>query len=164
MAGMTRVRPATPADIGGLVGLVEAEGRDGAAMRERFETDLRDPERGLFLAMVGGGLAGYGRSSGFVPPEGAPPNVAPAGYYLGGLLVGSAWRRRGVGQALTQARMAWAFARAAEVWYFTNARNQASLALHAALGFVEVTRDFVYPGVSFEGGVGVLCHARRGPA
>jgi len=43
-----------------------------------------------------------------------------------------------------------------EIWYFTNA---ASLLLHYRLGFREVTRDFTYPGVTFTGGVGVLCRA-----
>jgi hypothetical protein len=57
--------------------------------------------------------------------------------------------------------MAWAFERAGEVWFFANACNRASLDLHARLGFVEVTRDFVFPGVCFDGGVGVLCRAAR---
>jgi hypothetical protein len=57
--------------------------------------------------------------------------------------------------------MAWAFQRAGEVWFFANARNRASVDLHARLGFVEVTRDFAFPGVSFDGGVGVLCRAAR---
>jgi hypothetical protein len=33
--------------------------------------------------------------------------------------------------------------------------------LHARLGFVEVSRDFAFPGVRFDGGVGVLCRAAR---
>jgi hypothetical protein len=41
--------------------------------------------------------------------------------------------------------MAWVFERAEEVWFFANARNRASLELHARLGFVEVTRDFAFP-------------------
>jgi hypothetical protein len=57
--------------------------------------------------------------------------------------------------------MRWIFEHVPEAWYFTNARNHASLALHAKLGFVEVTRDFSYPNVSFDGGVGVLGRALR---
>jgi hypothetical protein len=49
--------------------------------------------------------------------------------------------------------------RAPEAWYVTNARNHRSLRLHERLGFREVTRDFVFPGVTFEGGVGVLSRA-----
>ena len=60
--------------------------------------------------------------------------------------------------------MGWAAERAEEMWYFTNAGNRASLRLHEALGFAEVTRDFVFPGVTFTGGVGVLCRAKLDPA
>ncbi|MCB9680856.1 MAG: hypothetical protein H6733_05225 [Alphaproteobacteria bacterium] len=40
--------------------------------------------------------------------------------------------------------------------------NQASIALHAGLGFAEVSRDIALPGMSFTGGVGVCfaCPAR----
>jgi hypothetical protein len=55
--------------------------------------------------------------------------------------------------------MGWAAERAEEMWYFTNAGNRASLRLHEALGFAEVSRDFMFPGVTFKGGVGVLCRA-----
>ena len=83
---------------------------------------------------------------------------------MGGLLVAPQLRRRGIAEALTRARMAWTFERAPEVWYFTNARNLASIALHAKLGFGEVTRTFSYPNVSFDGGVGVLGRALRDAA
>lgn len=73
------------------------------------------------------------------------------------------WRRYGAGEALTKARLAWVAERADEVWYYANASNAVSLALHAAAGFEEVTREFSVPGVSFEGGVGVLCRLRLGP-
>ena len=119
------------------------------------------PGRRLFVASVEGCFAGFGRTTHFIPPAGARPNVAPEGYYVVGLLVDPAWRRRGVGLALTRARMGRAFERGEHVWFFANARNRASLDLHARLGFVEVTRDFAFPGVSFDGGVGVLCRAAR---
>jgi aminoglycoside 6'-N-acetyltransferase I len=146
-----------------LVALVAQEGRDGEAMRTGFAADLARAQRELLVAAVPGSetLAGYGRISRFDPPPDSPANVAPAGWYLGGLLVARAHRRRGIGAALTRARLDWIFARSGEAWYFSNARNDASLALHERLGFVEVTRDFVYPGVGFVGGVGVLCRAAR---
>ncbi len=40
--------------------------------------------------------------------------------------------------------------------FFANTRNRASLALHARIGFREITRDFTIPTVSFAGGEGVL--------
>jgi RimJ/RimL family protein N-acetyltransferase len=59
--------------------------------------------------------------------------------------------------------MTWTAALAPEIWFFTNAANQASLRLHHRLGFREVTRDFTYPDVTFAGGTGVLCRARLSP-
>jgi RimJ/RimL family protein N-acetyltransferase len=41
-------------------------------------------------------------------------------------------------------------------YYVANSVNLASIALHARLGFVELSRDFWYPDVSFTGGEGVL--------
>jgi hypothetical protein len=87
-------------------------------------------------------------------------NVAPDGYYLVGLIVNPASRGQGIGAALTQARLSWIGDRATEASYFTNAHNQRSLRLHQRLGFQEITRDFVFPGVSFDGGVGVLSCAK----
>jgi hypothetical protein len=56
--------------------------------------------------------------------------------------------------------MAWAFERAPEVWDLGNTRNAPSLALHAKVGFVEVTQGFFCRDVSFAGGVGVLGRAK----
>jgi len=147
--------------LAALVSFAAGEGEDSDVARRRFERDVALPERRLLVAIVGDQIAGYGRTGYFTPPVDAPANVAPEGYYLGGLLVGAQWRRRGLGGELTVARVAWVFEHAPEVWYFTNARNRASLELHFKAGFAEVTRDFVFPGVSFDGGVGVLCRARR---
>lgn len=132
---------------------------------ERFADDLREPRSALFVARVDGVLAGYGRVHHFTPPERAPANIAPEGWYLGGLLVHPDWRGRGAGAGLTQARLAWVAERADEAWFYANARNKVSLELHAAVGFEEVTRDFSVPGLAFDGGVGVLCRCRlRGRA
>ena len=38
----------------------------------------------------------------------------------------------------------------------------ASIDLHRQLGFVELTRDFTFPGASFEGGVGILFNTELG--
>lgn len=157
------VRAANTPDLEAVVALVAAHGRDPARLRRRCETDLAEDESHLVVAIADGELVGYGRTGRFTHPPQASPNVAPEGYYMGGLLVASVWRRRGIGEALTRACLAWASERASEAWYFTNARNEASLALHAKVGFLEVTRDFVYPGVSFDGGVGVLGRALRAP-
>lgn len=63
---------------------------------------------------------------------------------------------RGIGLALTRYRLKWIAERADHAYYFANTRNHASIDLHTRLGFTELTRDFVFPGVSFTGGQGVL--------
>ena len=65
-------------------------------------------------------------------------------------------RRRGVGHALTLARLEWIATRSEKAYYFANDRNQASVDLHAVLGFVELTRDFHHPGAQFSEGTGIL--------
>ncbi|AQP51342.1 GNAT family N-acetyltransferase [Tessaracoccus flavescens] len=88
------------------------------------------PDRCSLVAIEGdGALIGVAKTHLHVDDD--PP--APAGHYLGGIVVDPAWRRRGVGTALTLARLDWVSQRAAAVYYFTNVRNAASLALHARL-------------------------------
>jgi ribosomal protein S18 acetylase RimI-like enzyme len=154
------IRPAVVADLPAAVGLAVAErGGEHAQWRTRLAADLADPDACLLVAETDGQVTAYGRARRFDPPPDAPANIAPAGFYLTGLLVAPEYRRRGIGEQLTRARMAWTAARATEIWFFANAANSASLLLHQELGFREVTRDFSYPGVTFTGGVGVLCRA-----
>lgn len=113
--------------------------------------------RGLLLcARVGPRVLGYAKVARFAPGPGAPPNAAPPGWYLAGVVVDPEFRRRGVATALTGARLRWIAAKAREAYYFANATNRVSIALHEGFGFVEVTRDFWFPEVAFEGGVGIL--------
>ena len=99
---------------------------------------------------------GFGKVARFVPPADSPANAAPSGWYLAGVVVSPAWRRRGIGALLTRSRLEWIAERADRAYYFANARNQASIDLHRRFGFVELTRDFHHPKVTFKGGVGIL--------
>ncbi|MGZ4394298.1 MAG: N-acetyltransferase family protein [Gaiellaceae bacterium] len=154
------MRPATSDDLDACVTLALAHvGGEAEQWRSKLARELDDPESHLVVASVAGELVGFGRTSLFEPPPDGPSDTAPRGYYLVGLTVAREARRRGVGRALTEARLAWIRDRADEAWYFVNARNEASLELHRQLGFVEVTRTFSFPGVTFEGGEGVLCRA-----
>jgi ribosomal protein S18 acetylase RimI-like enzyme len=111
------------------------------------------------------GIAGYGKTGYFVPPEDSPPNVAPEGWYLTGVVVRPAFRRQGIGSRLTISRLEWIATRADRAFYFANVRNKVSVALHSGVGFVEMTRDFHHPHASFEGDVGVLyvCELKEFP-
>ncbi len=147
--------------------------RDGGRLSDyvaRFQRDLSDigdARDALWLtAELDRQIVGYGKISYAQPIPDAPANAAPAGHYLGGVTVDPAFRRRGIAHELTVHRLRWIAERAREAYYFVNALNCASIDLHARLGFVEVTRDFFVPGVSFTGGIGILFRVdlSRGPA
>lgn len=158
-----RVRPARPADLAACAALhVLHSGGTPDDVTPRLRRELERRERLLLVAHpVGsaGPVVGYGRLARFT--SGGAAREAPSGTYLGGLVVAPDHRGRGVGTALTVSRMRTAFEERGEeaVWYVANARNHASIALHERLGFREVTRDFWYPGVTFEGGTGILFRA-----
>jgi len=102
-------------------------------------------------------IVAYGRRMYFTPPAHAHANCVPAGWYLLGLCVDPAWRRRGLGHQITQIRIAALKTSAAQVYYFVNSLNRASIALHQALGFKEIATEIWFPGVSFSGdGQGLL--------
>ncbi len=151
-----RIRRATGADCP-TVAAIEAD-RDGAdptAAEARCRDGLGRPESLLLVADVSGTVVGFGRIVRFTPSAGDGSNV-PAGWYLAGVIIVDAWRRRGIGLALTRERLAWIAERADAAYYVANARNLASLDMHSRLGFVESSRDVRMPGLSFEGGLGVL--------
>ena len=117
----------------------------------------------LRVASLGDRILGYGKANYFAPPETSPENVAPEGWYLTGVVVRPEFRRRGVGAALTLARLQQISQLANHAFYFANAQNRVSIELHRPFGFVEQTRDFWYPKVEFTGGVGVLYRCELAP-
>lgn len=148
------VRPATAADAS-AIGYLMAERREEmhkvghytAFVERLLDRIARNPERSVLLvAERRGAIIGHARAGYFEPPEGSPPDVAPAGWYLLGVAVHPAMRRKGVGTALTEARMAWLAERAREVWYFRDMDNVASAVLHAPSGFEPITTAFSFPG------------------
>jgi ribosomal protein S18 acetylase RimI-like enzyme len=152
------VRMATEADCATIVA-IERE-RDAETNLERAfarcQVHVADDGVCLLVAEAGGETCGFARAAWFEPPEDAPADGAPAGWYLFGVIVRDRWRRRGIGALLTETRLAWIAERADEAYYFANALNRASLDLHERLGFRELTRSFTFPGASFQGGTGVL--------
>jgi len=153
-----RVRFMEGTDVDAVASIEAA--RERAADRGPFEARLRrqldDPATLLLVAEVGRDIVGFGRAAFIATPADATADWVPEGWYLVGVVVVDAWRRGGIGRALTEARLAWIGERAERAFYFTNARNQTSLDLHRKLGFTELTRTFTGPGVAFDGGRGVL--------
>jgi len=157
-------RPAAPHDIGACATLaVRRDGGETERWRSRFAACLESDGCALFVAVVGGEVVAYGRLERLEPAPVDGIAAAPAGWYLAGIVVDPRWRRRGIAAALTEARLDWAWQRTDEVWYFANARNRVTLDLHDRFGFVEVTRDFAIPGITFDNGhgTGILFRCRR---
>jgi aminoglycoside 6'-N-acetyltransferase I len=134
-----RIESLTKADVAFAVELAVRVLRVKAGDRgEQFAADITGRQRQMFVAKAKGQVVAYGRVLELAAEEAGPGT--PAGYYLSGVLVDPAWRGRGIATALTRARLRWAFARTGTVFYVTGADNTASLHLHAALGFREITR------------------------
>jgi predicted N-acetyltransferase YhbS len=117
-----------------------------ASWRQTLTRTVRDGQRrALFVAEARGQVVGYRRVVWFE----ADPHVAgaaPAGWYLLGLVVDQAWRRRGIGEALTRVRLAWVAERSQRRYYFTGRGNLASQALHQRFGFTEMAGTWIPPG------------------
>lgn len=140
--------------------LIAVPDSDASTWRTSLLEDVESPDRLLVVAESADEVIGYGRVLRFVPESGAAADIAPAGYYLMGMVVHPDHRRRGVGASLTQARLDWISRHADAAWYFANARNTTSIALHERFGFEEITRSFVYPRVDFDRGEGILFRLR----
>ena len=156
------VRDGRADDVGSCISLalMSSPGSDASIWQTKFIDDIEQHDRLLVVAECVGEVIGYGRAERFEPAADAPPDIAPPGYYLMGLVVHPDHRRRGVGAALTQARLDWMSNQADLGWYFANARNAASIALHASFAFEEVTRSFFFPRVDFDRGEGILFRRR----
>jgi aminoglycoside 6'-N-acetyltransferase I len=104
-------------------------------------------ERVVLVAITAGAVVGIAKTSFHRESD----DGAPAGHYLGGVIVAPAARRAGVGSALTRARMEWIWDRASRAFFFANERNAASIVMHEAFGFSPVGRFSSIHGVTADG-------------
>lgn len=70
---------------------------------EQFASDIADDSGQMFVAKANGQVIAYGRVAERAAGEAAPGT--PAGYYLSGVLVDPAWRRRGIATAAITAAL-----------------------------------------------------------
>ena len=143
-----RIRPARPDDHPAAAAVCATLGRPvwpEAAFEER-----RD--RLALVATHAGRVVGFAKTHHHPEPD-AP---APAGHYLGGVVIAEECRRRGIGLLLTRGRLDWIARRASEAFYFTNEHNAASIALHEPFGFRLVTALPTIRGVSADDGKALI--------
>lgn len=154
------IRPARDEDLDACARLVVSRTGGSVAERlERIQADLQNPDKYTVVACVDGEVIGYGAVIRHELSPTDPPNTAPTGYYLIGLIVSPDWRRHGIGELLTVERMRWTAERADAIYYFANLENGAILDLHQKFGFTEVTRDFTFPKAPLKPGTCVLLRA-----
>lgn len=150
------VRPAVVADIPGILETNEQSEQDAAGLLPLAEA-ISDQARLVVVACVDGNIVGWAKTHYWEHTDG----VAPAGHYLGGVLVKPEWRRRGIGVALTEVRLDWIWERAAVASYVVNAANLASIDMHKRWGFRMVESAPKFHNTEFFGGVGLLMRAER---
>lgn len=127
------------------------EGSDPGAARDKCIAQVPDPDKMLLVSVVEGTVVGFARAGRMAAPVEARPGDVPDGWFLLGVMVADDWRRRGIGRAMTLPRLHWIAERADSAYYFTNAGNKTSIALHRELGFVEIDPDFRAPGLPSDG-------------
>jgi ribosomal protein S18 acetylase RimI-like enzyme len=155
------VRPAQIRDVDAL-GRISAdrEGGDAEEHTEAFRRALQDGEAGrsllVLVAEFDGNVIGFGRARYLGEGDAVGAGASPKGWYLTGVVVDPPFRRGGVGSKLTGERLRWIAARSRFAYYFSNARNRVSIALHERFGFTEIARGAEFAGVSFVGGEGIL--------
>ena len=168
-APRTLVRAATAEDAE-AIGRISAE-REGAkpeshiaAVRRSLEDESLHDSSLVLVAELDGQIVGFGKVHYLGSKGASDTDGLPEGWYLTGVVVRPDLRRRGIGSRLTSARMRWVAERSSRVYYFANARNRVSIALHDSCGFVEIARAARFGDVTFVGGEGILFKAElEGP-
>jgi ribosomal protein S18 acetylase RimI-like enzyme len=162
-ASEVSIRPACMSDARAIGRIsAEREGKDSEEVIAAVERALASDSIGqgdvVLVAEVDGFVVGFAKAQ-YREEE---SEGLPEGWYLTGIVVDPRFRRRGFGAKLTAARMRWIGDRGTAAYYFANAMNRVSIALHEEFGFVEVVRDSSFGGVSFVGGEGILFKAAVG--
>ncbi|RAX44109.1 GNAT family N-acetyltransferase [Arthrobacter sp. AQ5-06] len=121
-----------------------------ASDRARWTAEMIAPinDRVVLVAAIQGQIVGVAKTH----FHGEPDGEVPAGHYLGGVVVTPDFRRRGIGSALTLARVEWIWSQSSSVYYFANEHNTASIRMHETLGFRSVGRFAEIRGVTADDG------------
>ncbi len=141
------IRPARHADAPELVRIhVEREKTAPEPVLPLVQDEIRAMETGeeryVCVAELEGRVVAYARCGRMRWKQRSP---LPHGWYLTGVAVSEAFRRRGVGRLLTEHRLAWLDKRTDTVYYFAAEANRPSIALHEPYGFKVVESGLTVP-------------------
>jgi ribosomal protein S18 acetylase RimI-like enzyme len=106
--------------------------------QSRFEQDLANPRRHFLVATVDDSVEGYGHTTFHTGLSEDETKLSPTGYFLSGLMVSPAHRRKGLGQLLTIARIDELRQVTDLIYYRAEHDNQATIELHSRLGFKSI--------------------------
>ena len=156
-----QVRLAAPRDAAAIAEIsAEREGLVASEIEPRVEGELRLPAFGdtlsVWVAESEGRVLGFGRARWDDQAVDSGPRAVPAAWYLMGVVVRPEARRRGIGGALLDARLAWLADRTQTVYSVTAEHNLASQALLESRGFRVTRTDVTHPRITFARGVGLL--------
>ncbi len=107
-------------------------------------------ERFVCVAVINGRVEAYGRSAYMRMTERPGVEGMPDGWYLSGLVVDPAFRRRGLGRRLVEHRLERLAAHTDEVRYFVSDHNKSSIALHESFGFTRARSGVSFPRTDFD--------------
>jgi ribosomal protein S18 acetylase RimI-like enzyme len=147
--GGVSVRAATLADVPAVAALF-CEQHGGAAaetaphIADHFELIAEGLPDYVCVAEIDSVVVGFGKCGHRAMGDLGAVNL-PDGFYLAGIYTTPRFRRRGVGHHVTVHRLQWIAAHADAAFYFTDTDNEASIALHVDMGFVEVCRGVSPP-------------------
>ena len=147
--GVECVRVATPADADAVARLsADRDGLDFEEIREPVARSLAVEANSdtacVLVAEVDGSVMGYGRARYLTHADGVP-EALPEGWYLCGVVVHTDHRRRGLGAALTAARVEHLRDRTNAIHFVTSRKNRVSIAMHEQFGFEQFAEGFDYP-------------------
>jgi aminoglycoside 6'-N-acetyltransferase I len=131
-------------DINGVIDVCNASDRS------RWAANLLEvqQDRLVVVAEAEGKVVGVAKTHFHEEPEGD----APAGHYLGGIVVTPGYRRQGVASALTRRRLEWIWTDSRSAYYFSNEHNTASIRMHERFGFRRLGRFSSIRGVVADDG------------